>query len=56
MPTVEHSVSTGCGTRAIATKTGVEIRAHVNGLTEEVICTVTWAQIDYLRARVLDQR
>jgi hypothetical protein len=56
MPAVEHSVSTGGGTRAIATKAGVEIRTQVNGFTEEVICEISWQQIDHLRARVLDQR
>jgi len=56
MAVVEHSVSTGNSTRAIAKRDGIEVRSAVNGLTEEVICTVTWQQIDHLRALVHDQR
>ena len=56
MSALEHSVPTGCGTRAIATKAGIEIRAPVNGVTEEVICLLSWKQIDHLRALACDQR
>ncbi len=56
MPAVEHSVSTGGGTRAIAVKTGIEVRTALNGFSEEVICDITWREIDHLRALVLDQR
>jgi hypothetical protein len=57
MPAVEHSISTGGGTRAVAAKTGIEIRTQVNGLNpEEIVCLVPWKSIDHLRALVLDQR
>lgn len=54
-PSVTHSVPLPNGARAVARQDGIEIRRDL-GHVEEIICTITWAQIDHLRARVLDQR
>ena len=52
MSNVEHSIPVVSGTRAIARKNGIEVWRD----SEEVLCFLTWAQIDHLRTRVLDQR
>jgi hypothetical protein len=52
MAAVEHSVPLPSGARAVATKAGVEVRSQAN----ELICVLTWRQIDHLRALALDQR
>jgi hypothetical protein len=56
MANVTHSIRLPNGARAAAVKDGIEVRRDLNGFSEEVVCTITWAQIDHLRARVLDQR
>jgi hypothetical protein len=53
---VEHSVSLPTGVKAIARRNGIEARLALNGFADEVVGTISWRQIDHLRARVFDQR
>ena len=53
---VEHSVSLPNGVKAIARRNGIEVRLVLNGFQDEIIGTISWRQIDHLRARVFDQR
>lgn len=56
MASVTHSIPVVIGARAIARKDGIEVRRDLNGFTEEVVCLLTWPQIDHLRAVALSQR
>ena len=56
MANVEHSIPVVIGARAVAKKDGIEVRRDVDRSTEEVVCLLTWPQIDHLRALVFDQR
>jgi hypothetical protein len=56
MGLVTHAIPLSNGVRAIAVKDGIEVRRDVSGLTEEIICTITWRQIEHLRAVAHVQR